>query len=323
MRSRRVWSWLGALLLAAGPAAAQDAYPNRPVRWVVPFPAGGPTDTLSRVLAAKLGEQWGQSVVVENKGGASGAIGADTVAKAAPDGYTIMLGTQSTHASNMIFFPNLPYDPLKDFQPLSLIGTACMALVVPLSVPANTPQELMAWIRKQDGGVNYASAAPGSSQHVAAELMVKRAGLNATHVPYRGSAAAMPDLMSGRVSFMFDNLPSALPQGRAGKLKVLAQTCATRSPSAPDLPTMEESGFPDFAIEGWYAIFAPARTPRPIVDKLSADINKALRQPDSLERWKALGFDPIGSTPEALAERQRVDLAYWKKMIEDTGIKVE
>ncbi len=323
MRSRRVWSWLGALLLAAGPAAAQDAYPNRPVRWVVPFPAGGPTDTLSRVLAAKLGEQWGQSVVVENKGGASGAIGADTVAKAAPDGYTIMLGTQSTHASNMIFFPNLPYDPLKDFQPLSLIGTACMALVVPLSVPANTPQELMAWIRKQDGGVNYASAAPGSSQHVAAELMVKRAGLNATHVPYRGSAAAMPDLMSGRVSFMFDNLPSALPQGRAGKLKVLAQTCATRSPSAPDLRTMEESGFPDFAIEGWYAIFAPARTPRPIVDKLSADINKALRQPDSLERWKALGFDPIGSTPEALAERQRVDLAYWKKMIEDTGIKVE
>ena len=323
MRSRMVWWWVVAVLLAAAPAAAQDAYPNRPVRWVVPFPAGGPTDTLSRVLAAKLGEQWGQSVVVENKGGASGAIGADFVAKAAPDGYTIMLGTQSTHASNMIFFPNLPYDPLKDFQPLSLIGTACMALVVPPSVPANTPQELVAWIRKQDGGVNYASAAPGSSQHVAAELMVRRAGLKATHVPYRGSAAAMPDLMSGRVSFMFDNLPSALPQGRAGKVKVLAQTCATRSPSAPDLPTMEESGFPDFAIEGWYGIFAPARTPRPIVDKLSADINKALRQPDSLERWKALGFDPIGTTPEAFAERQKADLAYWKKMIEDTGIKVE
>ena len=323
MRSRRLWVWGVALLLAAAPAAAQDAYPNRPVRWVVPFPAGGPTDTLSRVLAAKLGEQWGQSVVVENKGGASGAIGADFVAKAAPDGYTIMLGTQSTHASNMIFFPNLPYDPLKDFQPLSLIGTACMALVVPPSVPANTPQELVAWIKKQDGGVNYASAAPGSSQHVAAELMVRRAGLKATHVPYRGSAAAMPDLMSGRVSFMFDNLPSALPQGRAGKVKVLAQTCATRSPSAPDLPTMEESGFPDFAIEGWYGIFAPARTPRPIVDKLSADINKALKQPDSLERWKALGFDPIGTTPEAFAERQKADLAYWKKMIEDTGIKVE
>jgi tripartite-type tricarboxylate transporter receptor subunit TctC len=191
------------------------------------------------------------------------------------------------------------------------------------SVPANTPKELVEWIRKQDGGVNYASAAPGSSQHIAAELMVKRAGIKATHVPYRGSSAAMPDLMSGRVTFMFDNLPSALPQARAGKVKALAQTCATRSPSAPDLPTMEEAGFPDFAIEGWYGIFAPARTPRPIVDKLSADINKALREPESMERWKSLGFDPIGTTPEAFAERQKADLAYWKRMIEYTGIKVE
>ncbi|MBM3646473.1 MAG: tripartite tricarboxylate transporter substrate binding protein [Alphaproteobacteria bacterium] len=315
--------WIAALAVLAAPVAAQDSYPSRSVRWVVPFPAGGPTDTLSRVLAAKLGEQWGQSVVVENKGGASGAIGSEFVAKATPDGYTIMLGTQSTHASNMIFFPNLPYDPLKDFQPLTLIGTACMALVVPPSVPVNTPQELVTWIKKQDGGVNYASAAQGSSQHVAAELMVRRAGLKATHVPYRGSAAAMPDLMSGRVSFMFDNLPSALPQARAGKVKALAQTCAVRSPSAPDLPTMIESGFPDFAIEGWYGILAPTRTPRPIVDKLSTDINKALREPDSMERWKSLGFDPIGTTPEAFAQRQRADLAYWKKMIEDTGIKAE
>jgi hypothetical protein len=205
--------------MVAAPVAAQDAYPNRPVRWVVPFPAGGPTDTLSRILAAKLGEQWGQSVVIENKGGASGAIGSDAVAKAPPDGYTLILGTQSTHGSNLIFFPNLPYDPIKDFQPLALIGTACMALVTAPSVPANTPKELVEWIRKQDGGVNYASAAPGSSQHVAAELLVKRAGLQATHVPYRGSSAAMPDLMSGRVTFMFDNLPSALPQARAGKVK--------------------------------------------------------------------------------------------------------
>jgi tripartite-type tricarboxylate transporter receptor subunit TctC len=307
----------------AVPAMAQEAYPTRPVRWVVPFPAGGPTDTLSRILTARLSEIWGQSVVVENKGGASGAIGTDFTAKSPPDGYTVMLGTQSTNGSNMIFFPNLPYDPIKDFQPLTLIGTACMALVTAPSVPANTPKELVEWIRKQDGGVSYASAATGSSQHIAAELMVKRAGLNATHVPYRGSSAAMPDLMSGRVAFMFDNLPSALPQAKAGKVKALAQTCATRSPSAPDLPTMEEAGFPDFAIEGWYGIFAPARTPRPIVDKLSADINKVLKEPASLERWKTLGFDPIGTTPEAFAERQKADLAYWKKMIEYTGIKVE
>jgi len=309
--------------VAAVPAIAQDAYPNRPVRWVVPFPAGGPTDTLSRILVARLAEIWGQSVVVENKGGASGAIGTDFVAKAPPDGYTLMLGTQSTNASNMLFFPNLPYDPIKDFQPLTLIGTACMALVTAPSVTANTPKELVEWIRKQDGGVNYASAAQGSSQHIAAELLVKRAGIKATHVPYRGSSAAMPDLMSGRVAFMFDNLPSALPQARAGKVKALAQTCAVRSPSAPDLPTMEEAGFPDFAIEGWYGIFAPARTPRPIVDKLAADINKALKEPDSMERWKSLGFDPIGSTPEVFAERQKADLAYWKRMIDYTGIKVE
>src|SRR5262249_33676296 len=152
-------------------------------------------------------------------------------------------------------------------------------------------KELVEWIRKQDGAT-YASAAPGSSQHIAAELLVKRTGIKATHVPYRGSSAAMPDLMSGRVTFMFDNLPSALPQAKAGKVKTLAQTCATRSPSAPDLPTMEEAGFPAFAIEGWYGIFAPAKTPRPIVDKLAADINKVLMEPASLERWKTLGFDP-------------------------------
>ncbi|WP_395711411.1 Bug family tripartite tricarboxylate transporter substrate binding protein [Reyranella sp.] len=323
MRLRLYGLSIAILLACAGTAAAQESYPNRPVRWIVPFVAGGPTDTLSRILTARLGEIWGQSVVVENKGGASGAIGADLVAKAAPDGYTVMLGTQSTNASNILFFPNLPYDPIKDFQPLTLIGTACMALVIPPSVPANTAKEFVDWVKKQDGGVAYASAAPGSSQHVAAELLVKRTGIKATHVPYRGSAAAMPDLMSGRIAYMFDNLPSALPQARAGKVKALAQTCAKRSPSAPDLPTMEEAGFPDFAIEGWYGIFAPARTPRPIVDKLSADINKVLMEPASLERWKTLGFDPIGTTPEAFAERQKADLAYWKRMIDDTGIKVE
>jgi tripartite-type tricarboxylate transporter receptor subunit TctC len=314
--------FVASLGLLAAAAMAQDAYPNRAVRWVVPFPPGGPTDTLSRILTARLSEMWGQSVVVENKGGASGAIGTDIVAKAQPDGYTLMLGTQTTNASNMLFFPNLPYDPIKDFQPLTLIGTACMALVTSPDVPANTPKELVEWIRKQDNAT-YASAAPGSSQHVAAELLVKRAGIKATHVPYRGSSAALPDLMSGRVTFMFDNLPSALPQAKAGKVKTLAQTCATRSPSAPDLPTMEEAGFPDFAIEGWYGIFAPAKTPRPIVDKLASDINKVLMEPASLERWKTLGFDPIGTTPEAFAERQKADLAYWKKMIDYTGIKVE
>jgi tripartite-type tricarboxylate transporter receptor subunit TctC len=287
----------------------------------VPFPPGGPTDTLSRVLSAKLADVWTPGIVIENKGGAAGAIGTDAAAKAAPDGYTIMLGTQSTNGSNKIFYPNLPYDPIADFEALTLLGTACMALVIPNSVPASTAKELAEWIKKQDG-VAYA-AATGSSQHIAAELLVKRAGLKATLVPYRGSAQAQPDLMAGRVAFMFDNLPSALPQARAGRVKALAQTCATRSPSAPDLPTMIEAGFADFVVDGWYGMFAPARTPKPIVDKLSADINKALRDPASLEKWKTPGFDPIGSAPAEFARRQKDDLAYWKQMIDYTGVKVE
>ena len=308
------------LVAAAAPAPAQD-YPSRPIRWVVPFPPGGPTDTLSRILAAKLTDVWKPGIVIENKGGAAGAIGTEFAAKAAPDGYTIQLGTQSTNGSNKIFYPNLPYDPIADFEPVTLLGTACMALVVPTSVPANSPRELVDWIKKQDG-VAYA-AATGSSQHIAAELMVKRAGLKATLVPYRGSAQAQPDLIAGRLAFMFDNLPSALPQARAGRVKALAQTCKTRSPSAPDLPTMVEAGFADFVVDGWYGMFAPARTPKPIVDKLSVDINKALKDPDSLEKWKTLGFDPIGSTPAEFARIQKEDLAYWKKMIDYTGVKPE
>jgi tripartite-type tricarboxylate transporter receptor subunit TctC len=316
-----IWIVLAVSAALSGLAQAQDAYPTRPVKWIVPFPPGGPTDTLSRVLAAKLTDRWGQAIVIENKGGAAGAIGTDAAAKSAPDGYTIMLGTQSTNGSNKIFYPKLPYDPIKDFEPLTLLGTACMALVIPNSIPARTPKELVEWIKKQDG-VSYA-AATGSSQHIAAELMVKRAGLKATLVPYRGSAQAQPDLMAGRIAFMFDNLPSALPQARAGQVKALAQTCATRSPSAPDLPTMVEAGFADFVVDGWYGMFAPAHTPKPIVDRLSADINTALKDPGSIERWKTLGFDPIGSTSAEFAERQKADLAYWKQMIEYTGVKVE
>ena len=304
-------------------ASAQSDWPNRPVRWVVPFAPGGPTDAISRVLSGRLAESLGQSVVIENRSGASGAIGSEAVARAAPDGYTVVFGTQSTHASNLVFFPNMAFDPIRDFQPLTLVGTSCLALIVPPSVPVSNARELIDWIARQAGAASYGTAAAGSSQHVAAELMLRSSNVKATHVPYRGSGAAMPDLLSGRLSFMFDNLPSSLPLARSGKVKALAQTCAKRSPSAPDLPTMVEAGFKDFVIEGWYGVFAPARTPRAIAERLSAEINKALRHPDSMERWKTLGFDPIGSTPDALAERQRGDLDYWRRMIEFTGVKVE
>jgi len=311
------------LAFVAATASAQADWPNKPLRWVVPFAPGGPTDAISRVLAARLGESLGQNVVIDNRSGASGAIGSEFVARAAPDGYTVVFGTQSTHASNLVFFPNMAFDPIRDFQPLTLVGTSCLALIVPPNVPATTARELVDLIGRQAGAASYGTAAAGSSQHVAAELMLRSSNVRATHVPYRGSGAAMPDLLGGRLTFMFDNLPSSLPLWRSGKVKALAQTCAKRSPSAPDLPTMVEAGFKDFVIEGWYAVFAPARTPRPIAERLSAEINKALRHPESMERWKTLGFDPIGSTPDALAERQRGDLDYWRRMIEFTGVKVE
>jgi tripartite-type tricarboxylate transporter receptor subunit TctC len=311
------------LATAALSATAQSDWPNRPIRWVVPFAPGGPTDAISRVLAARLAESVGQNVVIDNRSGASGAIGSEFVARAAPDGYTVVFGTQSTHASNLVFFPNMAFDPIRDFQPLTLVGTSCLALVVPPNVPVSTARELVELIGRQGGAASYGTAAAGSSQHVAAELMLRNSNVRATHVPYRGSGAAMPDLLGGRLTFMFDNLPSSLPLARSGKVKALAQTCAKRSPSAPDLPTMVEAGFKDFVIEGWYGVFAPARTPRAIAERLSAEINKALRHPESMERWKTLGFDPIGSTPDALSERQRGDLDYWRRMIEFTGVKVE
>ena len=304
-------------------AVAQSEWPNRPIKWVVPFAPGGPTDAISRVLSLRLAESIGQAVAVDNRPGASGAIGSEFVARAAPDGYTIVFGTQSTHASNLVFFPNMAFDPIRDFQPLTLVGSSCLALIVPLGVSATTPRELVEFIARQDGAASYGTAAAGSSQHVAAELLLRNSKVKAIHVPYKGSGAAIPDLLGGRLTFMFDNLPSSLPLARSGKVRALAQTCAKRSPAAPDLPTMVEAGFKDFVIEGWYGVFAPARTPRAITERLSAEINKALRHPDSLERWKSLGFDPIGSTPEALGERQRGDLEYWRRMIDFTGVKVD
>ena len=311
------------LSLSAFNAVAQSDWPNRPIKWVVPFAPGGPTDAISRVLSMRLAESIGQAVTVDNRPGASGAIGSELVSRASPDGYTIVFGTQSTHASNLVFFPNMAFDPIRDFQPLTLVGTSCLALIVPPSVSATTPRELVELIARQDGAASYGTAAAGSSQHVAAELLLRNSKVKAIHVPYKGSGAAIPDLLGGRLTFMFDNLPSSLPLARSGKVRALAQTCAKRSPAAPDLPTMVEAGFKDFVIEGWYGLFAPAKTPRAITERLSAEINKALRHPDSIERWKTLGFDPIGSTPEALGERQRGDLEYWRRMIDFTGVKVD
>ena len=314
-------SLLGSSLVAWSQTAA--TFPNKPVKWIVPFAPGGPTDTISRVIALRLTNIWGQAVVVENRSGASGNIGAEYGARSAPDGYTIVFGTQGTHASNIILMPNASFDPLRDSQAVTLLGTSCLALITPTALPVTNARELVNWIRSQNGAVNYSTAAAGSSQHVAAELMLKQTGTQATHVPYRGSSAAYPDLISGRMSFMFENLPGAMPLARAGRVKALAQTCERRASTAADLPTMVEAGFAGFVVEGWYGAFVAPKTPRAIVEQLSVDINKALLHPDLMARWSDLGFTPIGSSPEVMAKRQEDDLRYWRKMIEFTGVKMQ
>lgn len=317
---------LGVLLALLGSslwAQGSSGFPNRPVKWVVPFAPGGPTDTISRVIAARLSEQWGQPVVVENRSGASGNIGSEYGARSAPDGYTIVFGTQGTHASNIIFMPNSSFHPIRDSQAVTLLGTSCLALIVPTSLPVSSAKELVTWLGTQNGAANYSTAAAGSSQHVASELLLRRTGTAATHVPYRGSSAAYPDLISGRMSFMFENLPGAVPLAKSGRVRALAQTCERRASAAADLPTMVEAGFPGFVVEGWYGAFVAVKTPRAIVDQLSADINKALLHPDSLARWVDLGFTPIGSSPEVMAKRQDDDLRYWREMIEYTGVKMQ
>lgn len=316
-------SSIALLILAAlaSPAGAQD-YPSRPIRWIVPFPPGGPTDTLSRVLAAKLGDVWKAGIVIENKGGAAGAIGTDAAAKAAPDGYTIQLGTQSTNASNKIFYPKLPYDPIRDFEPLTLLGTACMALVIPQSIPASSAKELVEWIGKQDG-VSYA-AATGSNQHIAAELLVKRANLKATLVPYRGSAQAQPDLIAGRISYMFDNLPSALPQIKGGKLKAFAVTSAVRSSAVPELPTVAEAGpLPGFEASSWFGLLAPAGTPMEIVNRLQQETATALKSSELKERLLAQGAIPGGQSPAEFGRFIAAETVKWAAVVKTSGAKVD
>jgi tripartite-type tricarboxylate transporter receptor subunit TctC len=311
----------GAATLGVAGRVAAEAWPARPIKLVAPFAPGGGSDFTSRLIAEKMSARLGQTMIVENKPGVGGNLGAEAAIKSPPDGDTYLTISGSYTINSILHKPS--FDSLNDIVAIGQFTDEPTVLTVNPALPVKTLKELVELCRREPGKLSYGSSGPGGLVHLGTEFFLDAAGIKATHVPYRGSSAAMPDLMSGRVAFMFDNLPSALPQARAGKVKALAQTCAVRSPSAPDLPAMEEAGFPDFAIEGWYGIFAPARTPRPIVDKLAADINKALKEPDSMERWKSLGFDPIGSTPEVFAERQKADLAYWKRMIDYTGIKVE
>jgi tripartite-type tricarboxylate transporter receptor subunit TctC len=310
---------------SAAPVAAQSTaqnYPNKPVHIIVTFTPGGAPDILARLLAERLAVAWNAQVIVDNKPGAGGNIGADFVAKSPGDGYTLVLGTVGTHAINGSLYQKMPYDMVKDFTPISLLATTPNLLVVHNSLPVKSVKELID-LGKKEGKMTFASAGSGTSIHVAGELFKTMTGIDMTHIPYKGRASAIPDVMGGRVTMMFDNMPSSLPLVREGKLRGLAVTSLKRSASAPDIPTIAESGLPGFDAVSWFAVFSSPGTPKPIADKLNAEIVKIIKSPESTKRLFELGLDPVGSTPEELATYQRAEIAKWTKVVKDSGAKAD
>jgi len=317
----RVLLALFVALVAAIAAPAARAQ-GKPIHIIVTFTPGGAPDILARLIADRLAPAWNVQVIVDNKPGAGGNPGADFVAKAPPDGTTIVVGTVGTHAINGALYPKMPYDMVKDFAPVTLLATTPNLLVVHNDVPAKTVQELIA-LGKREGKMTFASAGSGTSIHVSGELFKTMTGIDMTHVPYKGRASAIPDVLGGRVTMMFDNMPSSLPLVKEGKLRALGVTSLKRSPAAPDIPTIAEQGLPGFEAVSWFALFAPAGTPRPVVDKLQAEVKKILFSPDIAKKLTEIGLDPVGSTPDELAAWQRSEIAKWAKVVKDSGAKPE
>lgn len=309
-----------AVLLVLSQFAQAQAYPNKPIRLIAPFSPGGALDLIARGIGQKLSDSMHQPVVVENRAGASGAIGSEAVAKSAPDGYTLLLGATTTHGINPALNPKLPYDPLKDFTPISLVATIPHVIVVNSSVPANTLQEFVALAKTKP--MAYGSAGTGSPHHLAGEMLKMMANVDVFHVPYKGSGPAMADLIGGQLQFMSVELVAAGPHLKAGKMKALAIASAQRVPGV-DLPTVAESGYPGFEVTAWYAIFGPAGMPEDIVSRLNAEIVKALATPDLRDRLQRLGATPVGSTAAELLAHERAELARWTKVVKTAGIKIE
>jgi tripartite-type tricarboxylate transporter receptor subunit TctC len=309
--------------LAISAAAQPQVYPAKPLRMIVAYPPGGGTDIVGRMLAQKLGESLGQRVVVENRGGASGNIGTELAARAAPDGYTILMGNVAPNAINVSLFKDLPFDPVADFAPVSLVASTPNILVVHPSTPARTVKEVIALAKAKPGTLNFASAGTGSSSHLAGELFRILAGADIVHVPYKGAGPAMVDVLSGQVQLYFATMPAAMPHVKPGKLAPVAVTSARRSRALPGLPTIAESGVPGYEASTWYGVLAPAHTPAAVVARLHGDIVKILADAALHARLADQGFDPVGSSPEEFGAYIKSEILKWGKVIRDAGIRPE
>jgi tripartite-type tricarboxylate transporter receptor subunit TctC len=315
---------LAAVMLGcAASCALAQTYPNKPVRLIVGFAPGGNVDIPARIVATKLGEIWGISVLVDNRPGAGGNIGADIVAKAPADGYTLLICNAASHGINPAFYKKIPFDAIKDFAPISQIGSTANILLVHPSVPVASVGEFIAYARANPGKISMASAGVGTSQHLAMELFKSMAGIDVVHVPYKGGAPALADLLGGQVQAMFAAVPTAQASIKAGKVRALGVTSLKRSPQLPQLPTIAETGVPGFDVTSWYGLCAPAGLPQPIVAKLNADLAKALNAPDIQQRLAEQGIDVTPTTPEQLAEFIKSEVAKWAKVVKQAGIAQE
>lgn len=308
--------------LGTSPARGTDDFPQRPIRMVLPYPPGGPTDLLARVVAVKMGDTLGQTVVIDNKPGASGMIGAELVAKAAPDGYTI-LANASLHVINPSIYPKMRYDAFRDFVPITQLADVPLVLVVNNDSPVRTVQDLIAYAKARGGSINFGSAGNASAQQLAAESFKFAANVSMQHVPYKGSSPALTDLMGGQIQLMFDSMPSAMPFIKAGKLRAVAVTTLKRARALPDVPTVAESGLPGFNISTWYGLWAPRGTPAPIVQKLAAHAAQALRQPDVQRQYADMGAEPVGSSPAEFARYTVAEGNKWAEIVRKSGAKAD
>ena len=317
---KKLFAVLATLVLSV---AARADYPDKPIRLIVPFAPGGVTDTSGRLIAEALGKRLGQPIVVENKAGASGNIGTQQVAVASPDGYTLLLGFDGTLVINPHVFSNFPIDVMTDLAPVGMIGDATLILVAHPSFPAKTVPELIAYSKKQPGGVPFGTSGVGGTPHIAGELLKLRAGANLTHVPYKGGGPAMTDALGGNIPLVYTAVAGAVQHVKQGRLVAIAVSSASRSPSLPDVPTFIESGVPDFEVTSWVAVLAPAKTPRAVIEKLNRELNATLADPAIVEKLATLGIVAAPGAPEALSERMRADLAKYGKVVKAANIRAE